>query len=123
MANIMPYIEAGSVGTTVAKQTGDAGAGVVAGGYAAWINSLTGDVPKVVNKGDNRVALVQTPEQNRLIGAWAETQILDSVFSRKPAGKVSYEIGPAFTPVAVKYAIPVAATLFVAGLLVGRMMR
>jgi len=123
MADFIAYIEAGSVGTKVAKQTGDPGAGVVAGGYAAFVNSITGDVPQVVNRPGGAVALVQTKQQNQMLGNWAETQMLDSIFNRKPAGKVSYEIGPAFTPVAVKYAVPVTAAIFVAGLLVGRMLR
>lgn len=120
---LMSYIEAGTVGTQVAKQTGDAGAGVVAGGYAAWINSLTGSVPQVVNRPDGGVTIMQTQQQNKMISNWAETQLLDSLFKRKPAGKVTYAIGPAFTPVAVKYAIPVTAVLFTAGFLVGRMIR
>lgn len=124
MANFAAYLEAGTVGTQVAKQTGDAGAGVVAGAYASFINSITGSVPRVVTRSDGSgVDIVQTPNQNQLLGAWAETQMLDSIFKKKPAGKVSYAIGPAFTPVAVKYAIPVAAVLFAAGLLVGRAMR
>ena len=121
--SLASYLEAGGVGTQVAKRTGDAGAGVVAGGYAAWISSLTGEVPQVVNRPDGGVSLVQTPAQNKMIGDWAEVQMLDSIFKRKPVGKVSYEIGPAFTPVAVKYAIPVTAVIFAAGLLVGRMMQ
>lgn len=124
MANLAAYIEAGAVGTEVARITNDAGAGVVAGGYAAWINSLTGSVPRVITRPDGSgVNIVQTEAQNRMIGNWAETQLLDGIFKRKPAGKVSYEIGPALTPVAVKYAIPVTAAIFVAGLMVGRMLR
>jgi hypothetical protein len=123
MADITAYLESAAVGTQVAKRTNDTGAGVVAGGYAAFINSITGDVPQVIDRSDGGIALVQTAAQNQMISNWAETQMLDSIFKRKPAGKVSYEIGPAFLPVAVKYAIPVTAAIFVAGLLVGRMLR
>ncbi len=124
MANLSPYIRSAAIGTEVAKITGDTGSGVLAGGYAAFVDSITGAPPKIVERPDGSgVDLVQSDNQNRMLGNWAEVQVLDSIFNRKPAGKVSYAIGPAFIPVAVKYAIPVTAVLFTAGFLVGRMFR
>ena len=124
MADISPYIRSAAFGTDVASKTGNAGEGVIAGGYAAFIDSITGSSPQIVSRKDGTgYDVLQTEAQNRMIANWVETQMLDSIFKRKPAGKVSYVIGPAFTPVAVKYAIPVTAVIFAAGLLVGRMLR
>lgn len=124
MANLTPYIRSAAIGTEVARITGDTGDGILAGGYAAFVDSITGEPPQVVTRPDGSgVDLMQNKNQNRMLGNWAEIQMLDSIFKRKPAGKVSYAIGPAFTPVAVKYAIPVTAVIFAAGLIVGRMIR
>lgn len=123
MADITPYLRSTAIGTKVARRTDDPGAGFKAGGYAAFVDSITGRSPEIVDRPDGGIALVQTHEQNRQLGKWAENQLLDSLLNRKPAGKVSYEIGPAFTPVAVKYAVPVTAVVFAAGLVVGRMLR
>ena len=124
MADLGPYLRSAAFGTEVASKTGNFGDGVVSGGYAAFIDSITGESPQVVARKDGSgYDIMQTEAQNRTIANWVETQMLDSIFHRKPAGKVSYVIGPAFTPVAVKYAIPVTAVIFAAGLLVGRMFR
>ena len=123
MANIASYLEAGQIGVRAAQKVGGAGTAFAAGGYAAFVDAVTGSVPQIVDRPDGGIALVQTKAQNQMLGNWVENQMLDSMFKRKPAGKVSYEIGPAFTPVAVKYAIPVTVVIFAAGLLVGRMIR
>jgi hypothetical protein len=124
MADMGLYINSASFGTSVANKVNDAGAGVLAGAYAAFVDSVTGQQPRMVVRPDGAgVDIVQTEAQNRALANWAEAQMLDSIFHRKPAGKVSYAIGPAFTPVAVKYAIPVAAIIFAAGMLAGRMIR
>jgi hypothetical protein len=123
MADITPYLRSAAVGTKVASRTGSAADGFKAGGYAAFVDSVTGSAPSVVDRPDGGVSIVQTPTQNKILGNWAENQLLDSFFKRKPAGKVSYGIGPAFTPVAVKYAIPVTAVIFAAGFIMGRMLQ
>lgn len=124
MADISPYLRSAAVGTEVGRLTNSARDGILAGGYAAFVDSITGEPPQVIQRPDGSgVNLVQTEAQNRSLGNWAEIQVLDSLFNRKPAGKVSYAIGPAFTPVAIKYAIPVTAVIFAAGLIVGRMFR
>ena len=123
MADITPYLRSAAIGTTVAQKTGEASLGFKAGGYAAFIDAVTGQSPSIVERDDGGITLMQTEAQNKLIGSWAENQLLDSFLHRKPAGKVSYEIGPAFTPVAVKYAIPVTAVIFAAGLIVGRIIK
>lgn len=123
MPDLTPYIRSASIGTEVAKKTGNTSDGLKAGGYAAFVDSVTGSSPKVIEREDGGVALVQTETQNKILGNWAENQLLDSFLKRKPAGKVSYNIGPAFTPVAVKYAVPVTAGIFAAGLILGRMLK
>lgn len=122
MADITPYLRSAALGTQVADKVGNVGDGLRAGGYAAFVDSITGASPTIVDR-EGGVTLVQTQAQNKILGNWVENQILDSFLHRKPAGKVSYEIGPAFTPVAVKYAVPVTAVIFAAGLIVGRMIR
>lgn len=121
MPDLTPYLRSAAIGTEVAKKTGSTSDGLKAGGYAAFVDSVTGASPKVIDRKDGGVSLVQTETQNRILGNWAENQLLDSFFKRKPAGKVSYNIGPAFSPVAVKYAVPVTAGIFAAGFLIGRM--
>lgn len=122
MADITPYLRSASIGTEVANKTGSAGDGLKAGGYAAFVDAITGSSPTIVDR-EGGVTLVQTQAQNQMLSNWVESQMLDSIFGRKPVGKVSYEIGPAFTPVAVKYAVPVTAVIFAAGMLLGRMIR
>lgn len=120
MSDMSLYLQATSIGTQVGRAVGNAQDGLRAGGYSAFVNSITGAPPTVVTHSDGRVSLVQSPAQNKTIGKWAEDSLLDSFLKRKPAGKVSYEIGPAFKPVVVKYAVPVTAVIFAAGIIVGR---
>ena len=89
MADVTPYLRSVAVGTKVASRTGNAGDGFKAGGYAAFVDSVTGSSPQVVDRPDGGIALVQTEGQNKLLGNWAENQLLDSFLKRKPAGKVS----------------------------------
>jgi len=114
---LTPYITAGMTGLEAAEVTGKNKDALRAGGYAAWINSVTGKPPKVVKiQGEKRARLVLDKEQIQSMQRWLDQQVGGLLAKKKgPPPSVEFELGPVLKPWAVKYALPLGAGLFLAG--------
>ncbi len=117
MTDLSSYLGPVTVASSVYSETDSLEAGAQAGGYSAWIQSITGDLPHVVPiEGTNRVKLVLSPEQIRSMHEW-----LDSLMKPGEPSLVEYELGPVFEPWVLGKAIPVGVVVFIGGVIAGYM--
>lgn len=104
-------------GLEAAEITGRTGDAVKAGGYAAWINSVTGTPPKVIKiEGEKRARLVLDKGQVRQMQQYLDNQV-GGLLAKKdgPPPSVEFELGPVLKPWAMKYALPLGVGLFLTG--------
>lgn len=111
----LDYIESFALGANVTRLTGIPVDGLSAGGYSAWIHSITGKAPTVVPLPNRRAKLILSREQIVLMQKWFDTQLKLSL--SKPAKPPSLEIafGPVFLPWMMKYTVPLAVLLIASG--------
>lgn len=114
MANIDSYLSAFAVGSNVAGITGNAGDGFKAGGYSAFIESITGAPAMVENLEGGRVKLYLNDNQIIAMQKWLDNQV-GSALQKKEPGRVQYDLGAVLKPWAFKYTIPAGISLFLAG--------
>lgn len=110
MPDLQPYFDAAGVGLRAAGYTGVPSDAVRAGAYAAWIESVTGSLPKV-QREEGRAIMVLTDEQHRALRAWLTSLTRPSV----TPPRLSFELKPTLIPFALQYVIPIAAAAFLAG--------
>jgi hypothetical protein len=91
--------------------TGDSEAAAAAAGYAAFIQSIGGDAPNVIDLGDKRARLPMTENDKVALRKWLDEAVKPSAI--KPT--VEYDFGSALTPWVLKYAIPAAVVVFIIG--------
>ena len=113
LPDLTPYFNAAAAGASASQITGVTSDAVTAGAYAAWIQSITGSVPQVIANG-KQARLVLTQAQIISMQKWLDAQLSKSL-QKQAAARVSMELRPVFTPVALKYTVPVAALAVVAG--------
>lgn len=116
MPDITPYLSALATGSVVRDITGNSQDGFTAGAYGAFIESVTGKQPEVVEQ-DGKAVMVLDSMQIEAFQSWLDRQVL-SALERKEPGRVIYELGPVFKPWAVKRALPVGIGLFLSGALI-----
>jgi hypothetical protein len=114
VADISQYLAAAGAGIQAARLTGNAGDAWPVGGYAAWIQSVTGTVPAVVDLGGGRVKIVLSSVQQAQLSSWLDTQVSGLLKPKRP-GRVEYELGPVLTPWSMKYVVPAAILFLVLG--------
>lgn len=115
MSDLSQFLQPLAVGSRVQNITGDLSSAAAAGGYSAWVQSVTGQTPAVQDIGDGRASIVLTQQQNIAMQKWLDKQV-GSIF-QPPAQKpvVEYNIGAYMTPWAMKYLIPAGIGLFTLG--------
>jgi hypothetical protein len=115
MADITDYVMSAAIGTRVSSITKKSQDGFSAGGYAAFIQAVTGQPPTVVLLNNNRVRLVLSEAQKSLMQKWLDTQLKSSVAKQTELSSLEIELGPVLTPWLLKYAIPTAVFFVVTG--------
>ena len=116
MANIEPYLSAISIGSQVSDITGDLSDAFKGGAYAAWIQSITGEMPTVIRIGsENRVRIILNSRQVQRMQQWLDQQVGKLTAKDKEPATIEYELGQVFKPWAFKYAVPAGLAFFVAG--------
>lgn len=115
MPDISLYLDAAVVGSSVTKVTGVTLDGVVAGGYAAWINSITGENPRIIPLEGNRVRLVLTDTAAVKMQRWLDSQLRSALTAKDKKPNVEYDLGPVIGPYLFKFAVPVAVAFFLMG--------
>lgn len=116
MPDLNPYFSAIATGSKVSDITGHSSDGFTAGAYGAFIDSITGRQPDIIEQ-DGRAVMVLDSEQVEIFQEWLDRQVL-SALERKEPGRVIYELGPVFKPWAVKRALPVGIALFLSGAII-----
>lgn len=115
MPDLTPYVNAAAFGTSVARITGVTVDGVVSAGFAAWIQSITNETPQVIALPDNRAKIALTQSQTVKMRDWLDSQVRSALTPKDKRPTVEYDLGPVFGPWALKYALPVGISLFLAG--------
>jgi hypothetical protein len=99
--------------------TGNTDAAAAAAGYAAFIQSIGGDAPQVIDLGDKRARLPMTNKDMGALRSWLDEALKPSAI--KPV--VEYDFGAALTPWILKYAIPASIVVFIIGYFSGKTRR
>lgn len=116
MADISPYLDAGAVGIQVKNITGNSSDGWKAGGYSAWVSSITGQVPRVTVTGDKTASLSLTQAQAKLMRNWLDEQVKKGLMKKeKPSLELGF--GTVAGPWAMRYVVPAAIIFFALGYL------
>jgi len=115
MADIGDYISAVSLGTKASSMTGKSADGFVAGGFAAFVQVITGEQPTLVQLPDKKAKIVLTEKQALTMRKWLDGQLWAAV--KKPSAEqtLTLEMNPVVVPWALKYLVPVALAFVVVG--------
>lgn len=91
---------------------------VSAGAWGAFISSITGEYPEIVDNGDKTVTLRFSASQATQMRSWLD----DQLYARtKPS--VAVALAPVLTPWVLKYLLPIIAGSLLIGFLSGRYIR
>jgi hypothetical protein len=121
MADVIDYLSSLAVGTSVTNLTGVPADGITAGGYSAFVQSVTGKPPAIVQLRDKaglpvkRAKLVLTKEQAVLMQKWLDKQTGIALSKPKVPPTLEIDLGPVMVPWALKYAVPMIVLFTVAG--------
>lgn len=122
MASVSDLIGSGLVAGKVLSITGNRSDAAAAAGYSAWVNSITGDEPRVLQTPDNRVQVVLSQAQIAKMQQWFDSKLWFS-FAKKEKPKMEIVFSPVIMPWAMKYGIPIIAASFIAGWLARNIIR
>jgi hypothetical protein len=110
------YLDSAAIAGRVISITGKPGDGLSAGGYAAWIESITGSPPQVIDNRNGTVKIVLSQSQILSMRQWLDSQVKSAVSLKTgPAPSVQVELGPVLTPWAFQYAMPLMIGTFTLG--------
>jgi hypothetical protein len=122
----LDYISSAALGVKVNQITGKPADGFTAGGYAAFVQAVTGAPPVVVTLPDKRAQVVLSQDQVYAMRKFLDDQVKQLFFKPKavpgaapgaPSAGTSLDLqlNTVFMPWLLKYLIPVCALLFVGG--------
>lgn len=112
---ITEYIGSTLIGGRVAGITGRPSDGVIAGGYSAWIDSITGSEPKIQQLPGGKVKLLLTDRQILQMRKWFDKQLWSSFKPKEKQPSLQIEFNPVFVPWALKYGIPLIVSAYILG--------
>ena len=115
MPDITDYVSSVSLGTQVSNITGASMDGFLAGGFAAFVQAITGSVPQVVKSDTNKASVILTSDQAAIVQSWLDDQLLGFIRAPAKPSNLNIELGPVIMPWALKYLIPAALLLVLAG--------
>ena len=113
MADITNYLEALSMGSNATTITGKSADGFVTGGFAAFIQAITGTMPVLVTLPDKKAKVVLSGEQVLKMRKWLDSQMWAAI--KKPEQSLTLEMNPVIVPWALKYIVPAALLCVVVG--------
>jgi hypothetical protein len=121
MANVAQYIELGALATEVIAITGKASDGASAAGYAAWVQSITGEYPKVVRLEGGMAKVLLSRQQAAQMRSWIDNQIAGSL-RKKELSTLQIEFAPVVSPLLVKYGIIYGFIAFAVGVIAAKVL-
>jgi len=113
MADITDYLEALTMGSNATTITGKPADGFVAGGFAAFVQALTGKLPTLVTLPNKKAKIILDEKQTVIMRKWLDTQMWTAI--KRPEQSLTLEMNPVVVPWALKYAIPAALVFVVLG--------
>lgn len=111
-------LSAGIYGIT--GKSSDAGIGA---GYGAWIQSVTGKLPKVRKVSDKHAQLYMTDEQTKAMHQYLDQQVISALTPGKKAPTLDIGFAPVIKPWAIKYTAPVVIGTLIAGMIAGSLLK
>lgn len=116
-------LSGGALGARVYQITGKGSDAAAAGGYAAWVQSVTGEAP-IVQEQQGRAVVLLTDAQASVMRVWLNRQVMSGVLpgQRKDA-TLDIAFGPVIAPLALQYVAGVAVAAFLAGFFASRLLR
>lgn len=118
MPALEKFLTAASIGTEVGQITGVPGDIATAGGYAAWVESVTGKPPLIERLDNKRARIYLDDEQIKSMRKWLDSMVAGALQKKEEQPRVHYDIGPVLTPWAIRTGLPIGVGLFVAGWIV-----
>jgi len=115
MAELLDFLPSIGIGTQVSGITGKADDGFTAGGFSAFVMSVTGKNPTLVRLQNNRAQLVLDEKQAVLLRKWLDRSLGLALAKPKTPPTLDIQMNPVLVPWILKYAVPAALLLFVAG--------
>jgi hypothetical protein len=110
------YLDSAAIAARVISITRNPGDGLSAGGYGAWVESITGVPPQIIDNKDGTVKIVLSQSQVLSMRKWLDSQVQSAVALKTGApSRVQIELGPVLTPWAMQYAIPFMIGTFTLG--------
>jgi len=109
-----------AISTQVFGITGNLSDGAAAAGYSAWINSVTGENPSVLNAGERKAKLILSRNQAQKMQNWIDDQVTGSLKPSKDQPSLQIEFGPVIVPEVIKYAIILAGLGFIVGYVISK---
>ena len=125
MAGIEIFLDGIGTLETVSRYTGRPNEAAKASAYALWVRYITGDIPKIESLPNNRARFVLSENQKRLMTAFLDEQIENSLkgLNNPNPPIVEYGIGDVVKPWTGKYVIPIAILIFLVGVISGRVIK
>lgn len=114
MAELLDYVPSITLGTTVSQITRKPVDGYTAAGFSAFMMSISGENPTVVNLGKNKAQIVLSKKQIADLQKFLDDQLKNAISPLKPP-TLDIALGPAIIPWALKYAVPAAVGLILIG--------
>ena len=114
MPDLADFLIPLDVGTSVTSLTGKSQDGFVAGGFASFVYSLTGEPPTIVPMPGKKASLILTARQKQIMQKWLDTQFAGALAKPKDE-TLTIELNPVLLPWAIKIMVPVAVMFVVVG--------
>jgi len=103
-----------AAGGKAAQYTGKTDDALIATGFSAFVQSVTGTIPAVTQLPDRRAKITLNPAQAALMTKWLDSQV--AVLVAKPkAQTLDIDMNSIMIPWAMKYLIPSCLIFFVGG--------
>jgi hypothetical protein len=115
MADLVDYLPALSIGTSVSEITGKGTDALTAGGYAAFITSITGRPPYVQTLPNQRARILLDAAQNVKFQQYLDRQLGIGMLLMQKKQSLDIDVRAAVIPWALKYIIPASALIFISG--------
>jgi hypothetical protein len=112
MASLLDYSPALAIGAQAYSLTGNSTDSVTATGYAAFIQSITGESPTIISLGNNKAQILLSQTQISKMQSWLDTKVTSLVHLTSDESNLDLNIGSFLGFWSLKYAIP-AALVFV----------
>jgi len=112
---VQSLISTGTVASEVYAITDNPSDAGLAGGYSAWVESITGNPPSVKRLEGNRAQVNLSPMQVKQMQGWLDSQVSSILTPAKEKPSLDINFGPVVKPWSIKYGAPALVIVFILG--------